>query len=129
MQITGTHHVALITDNFERLRSFYVDLLGLPVIGGFPGGKIIFIGVGDTAIELIAREARPAASGGWDHFAFQVADTDATYAELAERGVVFHIEPKSVPPEAPSVRIAFFKDPDGNVLELVQPLGQRYPAV
>ncbi len=128
MQIIGTHHLALLTDNFERLREFYVGLLGLPVIGGFPGRDIIFIGVGETAIELVARGERPGAGGGWDHLALQVADTDAAYAELSARGVPFHVEPKSFPPEAPTVRIAFFKDPDGNVLELFQPLGQRYPA-
>lgn len=129
MQITGTHHMALLTDNFERMRAFYVDVLGLPVIGGFPGRDIIFIGVGGAAIELVARDARPGASGGWDHFAFEVADTDAVYADLSARGVVFHDPPRSFPPDAPLARIAFFKDPDGNVLELVQPLGQRYPAV
>jgi hypothetical protein len=27
----------------------------------------------------------------------------------------------------PVVRTAFFRDPDGNELELIQPLGARYP--
>ena len=26
------------------------------------------------------------------------------------------------------MRIAFFRDPDGNAIELIQPLGDRYPA-
>jgi glyoxylase I family protein len=127
MQITGTHHIALLTDNFERMRAFYTDVLGLPVIGGFPGRDIIFLGAGDTAIELVSRKERPGAGGGWDHLALQVADTDAAYAELSARGVPFHDPPRSFPPDAPSTRIAFFKDPDGNLLELFQPLGQRYP--
>jgi len=56
-----------------------------------------------------------------------VSDADAAYAELSARGVPFHVPPKDFPEEAPSVRIAFFKDPDGNELELVQPLDARYP--
>lgn len=45
----------------------------------------------------------------------------------ATRGVVFHIAPAGFPPEAPQARSAFFNDPDGNLLELYQPLGGRYP--
>lgn len=128
MEIIGVHHMAIITDNVARLREFYVDVLGLPIVGGFAGRAIIFIGVGGTAIELVERSARPTGGGGWDHLALEVPDIDAAYAELTARGVPFHLAPKAFPPEAPTVRIAFFKDPDGNVLELVQPLGARYPA-
>lgn len=127
MEFIGVHHMAIITDDVARLRAFYVDVLGLPVVGGFPGHEIIFIGVGGTAIELVPREMQPGAGAGWDHLALEVADIDAAYAELTARGVLFHVPPKPFPPAAPSVRIAFFKDPDGNVLELVQPLGKRYP--
>lgn len=127
MEFIGVHHMAIITDDVARLRAFYVDVLGLPVVGGFPGRAIIFIGAGGTAIELVERSARPDGGGGWDHLALEVADIDTAYAELTARGVPFHSAPMAFPPAAPSVRIAFFKDPDGNVLELVQPLGKRYP--
>jgi catechol 2,3-dioxygenase-like lactoylglutathione lyase family enzyme len=127
MQITGTHHIALITANFATLRDFYVETLGLPIVGAFAGHNIIFIQAGSTTIELIERTGYTApASGGWDHFAFTVDDVDAAYAELSARGVVFHVPPRSFPDPA-EVRIAFFKDPDGNVLELVQPVAATYP--
>lgn len=128
MQITGTHHVALCTPNFEALHAFYVDTLGLAVVGGFPGRKIIFIDAGSTTIELIERnEPLHPTRQGLVHFAFGVADLDAAYAELTAKGITFHVLPKLFPDEAPSVRIAFFKDPDGNELELVQPLTAGYP--
>lgn len=128
MRVTGTHHVALYTADLDRLRQFYVETLGLPVVGAFPGGRIIFIEAGSTAIELITREGWTSTeTGGWQHLAFEVADVDATYAELTAKGVPFHVLPKNAPENDPSVRIAFFKDPEGNILELVQPLGQRYP--
>ena len=129
MKITHTHHMALLTSDFERSRAFYVDTLDLPVSGGFPGRKIIFINVGSTTIELVENTGPATApnASGWIHLALEVSDVDATVEELSARGVVFHVQPKDFPEEAPSVRIAFFKDPDGNVLELVQPLEGRYP--
>lgn len=128
MHITGAHHIALCTANFATLRSFYTEVLGLPQVGSFPGGKTIFLKLGDTAIELIERaDWSNSEPGGWQHLALAVADLDAAHAELAGKGIAFHVAPKDVPPHDPSARIAFFKDPDGNILELFQPLGARYP--
>lgn len=127
MRIVGTHHVALTTTNFPRMKAFYTETLGLPQVGAFAGRNIIFIDAGTTTIELIERDAAAPAAGPWAHFAFEVSDTDATFRELSALGIPFHIEPKDFPEEDPKVRIAFFKDPDGNELELVQPLGSRYP--
>lgn len=129
MRIVGTHHVGLVTSNFERLRTFYVETLGLSQVGQFAGRNIIFLDAGPITIELIERDGdAPTAAGAWDHFAFEVADVDATYAELAALGIPFHVLPKDFPEDDPKARIAFFKDPDGNTLELVQPLGERYPS-
>ncbi|MFO7166928.1 MAG: VOC family protein [Chloroflexota bacterium] len=128
MHIVGTHHIALKTANYDAMRTFYTETLGLPVVGGFPGGNIVFLSLGDTTIELInaAGELTPPVLG-WHHIAIQVEDTDAAYAELSAKGVPFHVEPRSFPPDAPQARLAFFKDPDGNELELFQPIGGRYP--
>jgi catechol 2,3-dioxygenase-like lactoylglutathione lyase family enzyme len=128
MRIVTTHHVALYTSQFALLRDFYVKTLELPILGGFPGHNILFIGAGATPIELVEDDGgRRGVSGGWDHLAWEVEDLDQAYAELTARGVRFHVPPEDFPPEHPSMRIAFFTDPDGNVLELVQPLGSRYP--
>jgi catechol 2,3-dioxygenase-like lactoylglutathione lyase family enzyme len=128
MRIARTHHVAITTPDIARLRAFYVGTLGFPVVGGFPGHAIVFIAAGDTTIELIEEE-RPAGGGqrGWNHLAWEVADVDAAYAELSARGVTFRTPPEGFPAGAPSMRVAFFEDPDGNLLELIQPLGDRYP--
>src|SRR5690606_34788908 len=53
MHIVGTHHIALKTANYDAMRTFYTETLGLPVVGGFPGGNIVFLSLGDTTIELI----------------------------------------------------------------------------
>ena len=136
MQILGTHHVGLSTSDLPRLRAFYIEMLGLPVVGAFLGHDIVFVQAGGTVIELIgetdpADTAPASASGfdrrGWQHLAWEVDDIDAAYAELTARGIVFTLPPEEFPPAAPVLRIAFFADPDGNLIELVQPLGRRYP--
>lgn len=128
MRVTGTHHVALFTSNLEGLRSFYVDTLGLPQVGAFPGGRVIFIDAGSTAIELVTRDDWEASDkGSWQHLALEVESVDEVYEELTAKGITFHVEPRNVPPDAPTCRIAFFRDPEGNNLELFQPIGGRYP--
>ena len=155
--LLGVHHVAIHTRNLARLRDFYVDVLGLVIVGGFPEHGIIFVDAGGTLVELIedrrsdarqaegcpsearrsegrrrndggpagAREAEPVHRVGWNHLAWEVADVDATFAELVARGVAPRSPPESFPPEAPAFRIAFVADPDGNLLELIRPLAPR----
>lgn len=130
-RIVGTHHIALSTAHFARLREFYTETLGLPVLGGFPAEHILFLDAGTTAIELADENVVdvPVGARGWAHLALEVADVDAAYAVLSARGVPFSAPPEDFPRDAPAVRIAFCTDPDGNVIELLQPLGSRYPAV
>jgi glyoxylase I family protein len=140
VQIIGTHHVAITTGRFARLRAFYVETLGLPVVGCILGQEIVFIGAGSTAIELIGVDHPDSTNAhgtgadrptrqGWHHLAWEVADVDAVYAELTARGVPTHSPPEDFPPDTPLMRIAFLRDPDGNLLELIQPLHERDPAL
>lgn len=119
MEILGTHHVALRTPNFEAMEKFYTEILGLPVIRRWDEVPIIFLDIGGTTIELISSKdaaAGPVPTGGWDHIALHVASVDETYAELTGKGVEFTVLPKDVF----GVRIAFFKDADGNKLEIFE---------
>ena len=133
MNISGTHHVAIVTRDLAPLGHFYVDVLGLSVVGSIQRSdvNILFIGAGDTAIELVENANVDKAQGsgsGWAHIALEVADLVAAHAELLEQGIVFHIPPRDFPAQQPVMRLAFCKDPDGNDVELVQPLGPRYAA-
>jgi glyoxylase I family protein len=133
MRIVRTHLVAITTRRFALLRSFYVELLGLPVVGGFPRHDIVFLDAGGTTVEPIGEPPGAAAGDGtetdgrtgllgWHHLALQVDDVDAAYAELVAAGVAPHSAPESFPPAYATLRIAFLRDPDGNLLELLQPL-------
>jgi glyoxylase I family protein len=127
METTHTHHVAIYTSNYARIRAFYVETLGLPVLGAFEGYNIVFIGTGSTAIEIVEDTDARADNGGWRHLALEVPDVDGAYRELTAKGIAFHALPENFPPEAPKMRIAFFRDPDGNEIELIEPLATRYP--
>ena len=80
-----------------------------------------------NSIAIERTEPLVLARQGWVHFAFEVKDIDAEFKELTAKGIKFHIEPRLFPDESPAVKLAFFKDPDGNDLELVEPLKTRYP--
>ncbi|MFQ5398229.1 MAG: VOC family protein [Anaerolineae bacterium] len=55
---------------------------------------------------------------GIDHISFLVGNVDRAYADLTAKGVAFLGEPADLP-EA-GIRLAGVKDPDGNVLYLLQ---------
>ena len=122
MQLAATHHIGLRTPNFAAMEAFYTQTLGFPVTKRWDDVDIIFIDVGSTTIELIGRDTATAdniPTGGWDHLALHVASVDEAFAELVAKGVRIRAEPK----DFKDVRIAFFFDPDGNVLELVEARG------
>lgn len=112
-----SHHIALKSVDYARAKAFYTQTLGLPIIGQIPGKEVIFLDIGGTTIELMG--GAPAAlneppAAGLTHMAFEVDNVDATFIELKAKGVPFTVEPK----DAGDIRVAFFKDPDGNLLEL-----------
>lgn len=57
---------------------------------------------------------------GWHHIGIRVDDVDATVAELKQRGVKIVSEPHDV--EVMKLRLAFFADPWGNLLEVIAPM-------
>ena len=128
MAITGTHHIALKAKDFTALRGFYRNTLGLAEVGAFDHTNIVFLSFGDTTIELIEAEPEQAV-GAFAHIAIQVDDLVEHAAALEQSGIAFHVAPKAISNEAGETVawIAFFRDPEGNELELFQPVGDRYP--
>jgi len=117
MSIIKAHHVALKVKDVASSKAFYTETLGFRVAARIPGKEIYFIDIGGTTIELMAGsgdEGEDAQARGFVHLAFEVDDVDATYEQLCAKGVEFTTPPKSVG----DIRLSFFKDPDGNLLEL-----------
>jgi len=114
-------HTTLPTPDPERLRTFYEDVLGLTPYAERPGA--ILYRVGEGTLFAISRSGNRA-TGGHTQMAFTVPDIDAAVAELQGRGVVF--EEYEAPrtdggiARLPVGRAAWFKDPDGNLIGVLQ---------
>ena len=127
VQLLGVHHVAIIASDYQRSRSFYVDLLGLRVRNEVYREErdswMCDLDVGETyAVELFSfptpppRASWPEAAG-LRHLAFAVEDVAAAAQELTDRGV--ECEPVRIDPYTGRA-FAFFHDPDGLPLELYE---------
>ena len=118
--VHGVDHVSLLVSDARQARDFYVEVLGLAELPrpdlGFPGAWLSL--GGGQALHLLElpdpdpREGRPGHGGRDRHFALRV-ETTAPFAErLAAKGLAFTT--------SRSGRDAlFFRDPDGNAVELV----------
>jgi catechol 2,3-dioxygenase-like lactoylglutathione lyase family enzyme len=114
VQPLAIHHVSINVSDVDAALRFYVDGLGFTPRADRPdfsfGGA--WLDAGGQQLHLI--EAPVPANQG-QHFAVQVADIDATVAELRERGLDVS-DPKPVATN----RQAFVADPSGNLVELHQ---------
>ena len=111
--LKGIATVWLPVTDMGRAMSFYRDSLGLDVVEH--DGDWTEVTAGDQRIGLNEGES-PAGDGG-AVIAFGVDDIDSAVEELKGNGVEFTDEVS----EHPWGKIAPFKDPDGNDLQLYAP--------
>jgi len=119
----------LIANDFEKSAAFYREGLQFPVVWLEAGEGYALFDTGDVRLELASRaamadavgEARASRSGG-ALLNLEVEDVDAAYETLRGRG----LEPEAAPADRPAwgVRVAYFADPDGNLIELYRKLGE-----
>ena len=110
------------TSRPEEARRFYSQTLGLPLIDDGPYA-LVFDANGTTIRVQKVSQVAPAAytSLGW-----AVEDIDQAIAHLTDRGVTFERYPGLTQTDSGVWRtpdgsaVAWFKDPDGNILSLTQ---------
>jgi catechol 2,3-dioxygenase-like lactoylglutathione lyase family enzyme len=117
---------AIYGDDLDALASFYRDLLGLLVIGQEPG-RSVFFRVGPGTVLLVFRPEATRQGGvlpahgatGAGHFALGIkaALLEPWRRHLRANGVV--IEKEISWPQG--ARSLYFRDPAGNVAELITP--------
>ena len=110
-----------VTD-VDRAVAFYRNLLGMPFLFAFPG--MAFFDLDGVRLMLVEPEGR--AFGGESAIYYRVADIGQAVTILEARGVTFDDQPHVVhrDPEY-DLWMAFFRDPDGNVLALMSEVPTR----
>ena len=117
-----THHIAIICSDREKTLDFYMEKLGFSLIREVsrPQDILIVLQQGQIVLELFIRPNAPdrvdnPEALGLRHLAFHVENIDEAVAWLNSRGV------ETEPVREDKInggRFTFFKDPDGQPLEL-----------
>ena len=110
------------TSRIAEAEPFYRDVLGLPLRTKSDGALVFDVGGSDLRVAPVPSTTRA------EHtvMGFAVDDVDATIASLRARGVVFERFPGFPHAENGTVispdgaKVAWFRDPDGNILSVVQ---------
>jgi catechol 2,3-dioxygenase-like lactoylglutathione lyase family enzyme len=105
-------HLAIVSENRERLVKFYTEAFGLKVVDGV--GPAIYLT--DEYINLAIIQKRPQDKKGLYHFGIEVDDVEALKPICQELGAASEIQ-KRPPNREAEYRVA---DPDGNLIDLSQ---------
>ncbi len=141
--VSELYHIAISVSDLERSVQWYQDVLGMEVYRRAENTSqelALTVGVSQvhtkTALlrlpgkpfyiemaQYLKPKGRTITSGanqevGAYHLGFQVSDIEATYQRMLARGVRFKSSPVLFPSGA---KATYFLDPDGIILELIQP--------
>jgi len=134
----GFHHVAINARDFDRSVRFYQEVLGCTTKiawGGDGEKRCIMLDTGDgNYLELFERPDLPEPPeesqinnhAGIVHLAFRTTDAAGVLERARQAGATVEIEPRDVNiqttqgPGPVPVRLAFFRGPDGEVIELFE---------
>jgi catechol 2,3-dioxygenase-like lactoylglutathione lyase family enzyme len=112
----------LAVKDLDRARKFYEDKLGLKQVDDF--GEGFMLKSGDTKLSVYRSEF--AGTNKATTLTFDVDDIDNEVRALKEKGIAFeHYELEGLTPkgdifEGEQMKTAWFKDPDGNILSLIE---------
>ena len=127
MNIKRIHHIAILTDDYQKSKTFYTEVLGFEIIKetyreARQSYKLDLSINGQYQIELFSfpefkeRNSFPE-SKGLRHLAFEVENVDETVEELRSKNV--NVQDVRVD-EITGKRFAFFYDPNGQPLEMYE---------
>ena len=110
--------------DLDRARAFYEETLGLTTIDRL-GEEVVSMKSGDTRIDVYRSEF--AGTNQATALTFNVDDIATEISDLKEKGVMFEhydgmdgLTRKGDVYEAEGMKTAWFKDPDGNILSLIE---------
>ena len=120
--VRGIHHISMGCDTqeqYQKVRQFYCDVLGLRVCREWSNGMMLDAGAG--LIEVFHNKKGVRAQGAIQHYALAVEDVDALAERVRAAGYEVFTGPKDIEldsrPPLPA-RIAFCYGPLGEEIEL-----------
>ena len=147
MAIKGIHHFAVHTAGLDRMVKFYREAFGFELSGNeyrwennprideaidVPGSaaRRVLMVAGNVYLELF-EYSQPSSGNavplrpfdrGYTHFAVETDDVVADYERLLTAGMTF-------PHTLKGTNAVYGKDPDGNIIEVMQAGGGRVPSL
>jgi catechol 2,3-dioxygenase-like lactoylglutathione lyase family enzyme len=119
----------LFAEDLARSKAFYGNVLGMEMefeddeSVGFKIKAVAFIvlQVDRARVQLQGEPTATPRAGATAFLTTFTDDVDALHADLVGRGIDFFQYPTDQPW---GMRTAYFKDPDGHIWEIAQPIGQ-----
>ena len=108
--------------DLDRARKFYEDTLGLKEVQDFGEGFILKSG--DTKLNVYRSQF--AGTNKATTLTFDVTDIDSEVRDLRDKGIAFeHYDVQGLERQGDiyrgdNMKTAWFKDPDGNILSLIE---------
>ena len=112
----------LAVKDLDRARKFYEDKLGLKQVDDFGEGFLLKSG----GTQLSVYRSEYAGTNKATALTFDVDDIETEVRDLKEKGIFFEkydlegLTPKGDIYEGQGMKTAWFKDPDGNILSLIE---------
>jgi catechol 2,3-dioxygenase-like lactoylglutathione lyase family enzyme len=148
--IHGIHHVAVATNDADRLLAFYRDLIGFEVVADYSwdvgntaadqindlestAARSIMLRNGNAYFEIFQYSSPEPSEGdrrrrvcdpGITHICLDVSDLSYEFERLSAAGMEFHCPPQNA---GAGVKTTYGRDPDGNVVELQQIPSHDHP--
>lgn len=147
IKVNKFRHIAIIVNDFDKMIDFYSKILGFEVLRIFEietedfrkgvgisdaKAKVAHLSIPGNGVEIEMFEYSQkrermedlsiANAPGFRHMAFFVDNLEEAYESLKENGIEFYSEPILVkePESVAGFRFVYFKDPEGNIIELNQ---------
>ncbi len=113
--------VTIIVNNLEESLKFYQEIIGLPVNRRFkaePGVEIVFLGDGETKLELMTSKTSKKVNIGQDiSIGFEVESVDKVIPYFKEKGIEIYSGPFQ---PNPNIKFFYLLDPNGLKVQLVE---------
>lgn len=134
MSLVGFEHVGMTCSDLDKTIAFYCDLLGLRLALRKTNdkGEMGFLDTGSGMLEIACPYAHisrsrdvPPHEAGMRHLTFAVTSVDEMIAKLEAAGVEVIERPRPAYFVEMIKRVAFVRDPDGIMVELVERADHR----